>query len=165
MRYRRLGKTGWNVSAVSMGCWGIGGQWGPVAEDEAIHTIRRARELDVRVRRQRGDHGGGGATESDHAHAQRQRVAFRWKCSISVSSIVAPISSNARSSPVRATIASPTGAVPGSYAGSESAQPSITFTMLGLRRTSALARPNASRSASSASGRATMGTVGHKSAS
>ena len=30
MQYRTLGETGWNVSAVSMGCWGIGGQWGPV---------------------------------------------------------------------------------------------------------------------------------------
>ncbi len=26
MQYRTLGKTGWSVSAVSMGCWGIGGQ-------------------------------------------------------------------------------------------------------------------------------------------
>ena len=27
MQYRVLGKTGLKVSAVSMGCWGIGGQW------------------------------------------------------------------------------------------------------------------------------------------
>lgn len=49
MRYRRLGKTGWNVSAVSMGCWGIGGQWGPVAEDEAIRTIHTALDLGVNL--------------------------------------------------------------------------------------------------------------------
>jgi myo-inositol catabolism protein IolS len=49
MRYRRLGKTGWQVSAVSMGCWGIGGQWGPVAEDEAIRTIHTAIDLGVNL--------------------------------------------------------------------------------------------------------------------
>jgi myo-inositol catabolism protein IolS len=49
MRYRRLGKTGWEISAVSMGCWGIGGQWGPVAEDEAIRTIHAALDLGVNL--------------------------------------------------------------------------------------------------------------------
>ena len=42
MQYRRLGKTDWPVSAISMGCWGIGGQWGPVADEEAIATIHAA---------------------------------------------------------------------------------------------------------------------------
>jgi myo-inositol catabolism protein IolS len=49
MQYRRLGKTGWNVSAVSMGCWGIGGQWGPVEEQEAIRTTQRAMDLGVNL--------------------------------------------------------------------------------------------------------------------
>ncbi|HET7771098.1 MAG TPA: aldo/keto reductase [Chloroflexota bacterium] len=49
MQYRRLGKTGWNVSAVSMGCWGIGGQWGPVEEQEAIRTMQRAMDLGVNL--------------------------------------------------------------------------------------------------------------------
>jgi aryl-alcohol dehydrogenase-like predicted oxidoreductase len=49
MRYRTLGKTTWNISAVSMGCWGIGGQWGPVAEDEAIRTIHAALDLGVNL--------------------------------------------------------------------------------------------------------------------
>ena len=49
MRYRRLGKTDWQVSAVSMGCWGIGGQWGPVAEDEAIRTMHLALDLGVNL--------------------------------------------------------------------------------------------------------------------
>lgn len=47
MRYRTFGKTGWQVSAVSMGCWGIGGQWGPVEESEAIRAIETARDQGV----------------------------------------------------------------------------------------------------------------------
>jgi myo-inositol catabolism protein IolS len=49
MRYRTLGKTNWQVSAVSMGCWGIGGQWGPVEEAEAIRTIHSAVNLGVNL--------------------------------------------------------------------------------------------------------------------
>ena len=49
VEYRRLGKTGWRVSTISMGCWGIGGQWGPVAEDEAIRTIHAALDLGVNL--------------------------------------------------------------------------------------------------------------------
>lgn len=49
MRYRRLGKTGWDVSAISMGCWGIGGQWGPVEERQAIATIHAARDAGVNL--------------------------------------------------------------------------------------------------------------------
>jgi len=49
MEYRQLGKTGWQVSTISMGCWGIGGQWGPVEEAEAIRTIDAARDLGVNL--------------------------------------------------------------------------------------------------------------------
>ncbi len=49
MQYRTLGKTGWNVSAVSMGCWGIGGQWGPVEEKQALDTINAALDAGVNL--------------------------------------------------------------------------------------------------------------------
>ncbi len=49
MQYRTFGKTGWQVSTISMGCWGIGGQWGPVAEDEAIRTIHTAIDLGINL--------------------------------------------------------------------------------------------------------------------
>ena len=49
MQYRRLGKTGWNVSAISLGCWGIGGQWGPVAEDEALRTMQAAIDAGINL--------------------------------------------------------------------------------------------------------------------
>lgn len=49
MQQRTLGKTGWQVSAISMGCWGIGGQWGPVAANEAIRTIHTAIDCGVNL--------------------------------------------------------------------------------------------------------------------
>ena len=49
MQYRTLGKTGWEVSAVSMGCWGIGGQWGPVEEKQATDTINAALDAGVNL--------------------------------------------------------------------------------------------------------------------
>ncbi len=49
MRYRTLGKTGWEVSAVSMGCWGIGGQWGSVDDRQALDTIAAALESGVNL--------------------------------------------------------------------------------------------------------------------
>lgn len=41
MHYRRLGKTNFNVSEVSLGAWQIGGGWGDVADstaEEVLHT-------------------------------------------------------------------------------------------------------------------------------
>jgi myo-inositol catabolism protein IolS len=49
VQYRTLGKTGWEVSAVSLGCWGIGGQWGPVEEAEGIRTMQHAMEQGVNL--------------------------------------------------------------------------------------------------------------------
>jgi myo-inositol catabolism protein IolS len=49
VQYRTLGKTGWKVSAVSMGCWGLGGQWGPVSEQQAIDTIKAALDAGVNL--------------------------------------------------------------------------------------------------------------------
>ena len=42
MQYRKLGKTGYNVSAVSFGSWAIGGTWGTVDDDESIKTLHSA---------------------------------------------------------------------------------------------------------------------------
>jgi myo-inositol catabolism protein IolS len=49
MKYRKLGKTGWKVSTVSMGCWGIGGQWGEVSRKQAIATIKAALDEGVNL--------------------------------------------------------------------------------------------------------------------
>jgi aryl-alcohol dehydrogenase-like predicted oxidoreductase len=46
MRYRRLGRTGLEVSEIGYGAWGIGGaQWGGADDDESIQALHRAIDL------------------------------------------------------------------------------------------------------------------------
>ncbi len=47
MQYRSLGRTGFNVSTVSAGCWAIGGSWGKVNDDESLAALHRALDLGV----------------------------------------------------------------------------------------------------------------------
>ncbi len=47
MQYRTLGKTGWDVSVIGFGAWGIGGQWGPVDDATAIDTLKAAYDSGV----------------------------------------------------------------------------------------------------------------------
>jgi len=49
MQYRRLGKTDWQVSAISLGTWNIGGQWGAVDDQTAIDTIQASRDAGVNL--------------------------------------------------------------------------------------------------------------------
>src|SRR5690349_18859762 len=44
MRYRRFGRTGWQVSEIGYGMWGMGG-WTGSDDDESIRSLRRARDL------------------------------------------------------------------------------------------------------------------------
>jgi aryl-alcohol dehydrogenase-like predicted oxidoreductase len=46
VRYRRLGRTGIEVSEIGYGAWGIGGsQWGGADDDESIQALHRAIDL------------------------------------------------------------------------------------------------------------------------
>ena len=42
MKYRKLGKTGFNISEISLGTWQVGGKWGEqfsdTNADEIINT-------------------------------------------------------------------------------------------------------------------------------
>jgi aryl-alcohol dehydrogenase-like predicted oxidoreductase len=44
MLYRKFGKTGWDVSAVGLGTWNIGNQWGEMTDAESDAIIRTAIE-------------------------------------------------------------------------------------------------------------------------
>ena len=39
MKYRKFSDLGWNVSEIELGCWGIGGNWDDVKDDEAKKVL------------------------------------------------------------------------------------------------------------------------------
>ncbi|MBN1661731.1 MAG: aldo/keto reductase [Anaerolineae bacterium] len=47
MNYRPLGRTGWNVSEIGFGAWGIGGDWGPVRDEESLAALHQALDCGV----------------------------------------------------------------------------------------------------------------------
>jgi aryl-alcohol dehydrogenase-like predicted oxidoreductase len=48
MEYRALGRTGWNISAIGFGAWGIGGDaWGPTSDADSLAALNRAIDLGV----------------------------------------------------------------------------------------------------------------------
>jgi aryl-alcohol dehydrogenase-like predicted oxidoreductase len=47
MKYRPLGRTGWNVSDVSFGAWAIGGSWGQVSDEESLAALGKAIDCGV----------------------------------------------------------------------------------------------------------------------
>lgn len=47
MQYRSLGRTGFHVSTVSVGCWAIGGSWGKVNDEESLAALHRSLDLGV----------------------------------------------------------------------------------------------------------------------
>ena len=47
LQRRRLGKTGWDVTAVGFGAWQIGGGWGEVGERDAMAALHAAADAGV----------------------------------------------------------------------------------------------------------------------
>ena len=47
MKYRELGRTGWNIATISFGSWAIGSAWGRVDDYESLDALRRAVDLGV----------------------------------------------------------------------------------------------------------------------
>jgi aryl-alcohol dehydrogenase-like predicted oxidoreductase len=47
MNYRELGSTGWQVSEISFGAWGIGGGWGTVDDTVSLQALHKALDLGV----------------------------------------------------------------------------------------------------------------------
>jgi aryl-alcohol dehydrogenase-like predicted oxidoreductase len=47
MQHREFGRTGWKISAIGLGTWGIGSEWGPVDERTSLAALHRALDLGV----------------------------------------------------------------------------------------------------------------------
>src|SRR6202140_3556467 len=48
MQYRTLGRTGWNISEIGFGAWGIGGDaWGNTDDNTSLAALPRAIDLGV----------------------------------------------------------------------------------------------------------------------
>jgi len=47
MQYRSLGRTGFHVSTISVGCWAIGGSWGKINDEESLAALHRSLDLGV----------------------------------------------------------------------------------------------------------------------
>jgi aryl-alcohol dehydrogenase-like predicted oxidoreductase len=45
MKYRRFGRTGWQVSEIGYGMWAMGGQWAGSDDNESVRSLARAQEL------------------------------------------------------------------------------------------------------------------------
>ncbi len=45
MKYRRFGRTGWQVSEIGYGMWGLGGQWSGSDNAEGLRALHRSVEL------------------------------------------------------------------------------------------------------------------------
>jgi len=48
MKYRKLGKTGFNVSEISLGTWQVGGKWGSGFDD--AHWTDKSKLSDERLK-------------------------------------------------------------------------------------------------------------------
>ena len=49
MRYRRLGRTGFQVSEIGFGAWAIGADWGPVDDDASLRALHAAADAGVNL--------------------------------------------------------------------------------------------------------------------
>ena len=47
MQYRRLGKTGYDISAVSFGAWAIGADWGTVDDRDSLAALHAAADVGI----------------------------------------------------------------------------------------------------------------------
>jgi len=88
MKYRTLGKTGFEVSEVSLGTWQVGGRWGePFSDSNAEAIVNRAIDLGVNFIDTADVYGG---TRSEAAvarvvKARREEVRIATKCGRKIS--------------------------------------------------------------------------------
>ncbi len=79
MKSRRLGKTGYEVSEIGLGCWQLGGGFGPVEDDAANAILDEANRLGVTFWDTADVYGGGQSETRIGAHAKGQGVHVATK--------------------------------------------------------------------------------------
>ena len=42
MKYRSFSNLGWKISEIGLGCWGIGGSWSDVSNENAKKILKTA---------------------------------------------------------------------------------------------------------------------------
>ncbi len=73
MEYRALGRTGWKISTIGFGAWGIGGDvWGPTDDATSLAALRKALDLGVNFI-DTADVYGGGHSEQLVGQVRRER--------------------------------------------------------------------------------------------
>lgn len=77
MKYKPLGRTGFEVSSISFGAWAIGGTWGAVDDAESMRTLHRALDLGVNFF-DTADVYGDGHSERLLARLRRERREPFW---------------------------------------------------------------------------------------
>jgi aryl-alcohol dehydrogenase-like predicted oxidoreductase len=79
MNFRTLGKTGYSVSEIGLGCWQLGGDFGPVSDQTASEILRTARSLDVNFWDTADVYGGGQSEERIGAFKDKKDVLVATK--------------------------------------------------------------------------------------
>jgi aryl-alcohol dehydrogenase-like predicted oxidoreductase len=76
---RTLGKTGYQVSEIGLGCWQLGGDFGPVGDDTATEILKTARSADVNFWDTADVYGGGQSEQRIGAFKDKKGVLIATK--------------------------------------------------------------------------------------
>lgn len=79
MKTRRLGKTGFEVSEIGLGCWQLGGDFGPVGDETANAILDAANQAGVTFWDTADVYGGGVSESRIGAHAKAAGVRIATK--------------------------------------------------------------------------------------
>lgn len=79
MKMRRLGKTGLEVSEIGLGCWQLGGDFGPVGDDTASAILTHAHTAGITFWDTADVYGGGLSESRIGAHAKGPDVVVATK--------------------------------------------------------------------------------------
>ena len=79
MNIRTLGKTGYAVGEIGLGCWQLGGDFGPVSDQTAADILRTARSADVNFWDTADVYGGGQSEERIGAFRDKNGVLIATK--------------------------------------------------------------------------------------